>query len=67
MGNYVSAEPLFRRALAIIKKVSGEENSNYSTTLDELALLYKITGKYASAEPLYKRSAIRRVNICKLF
>jgi tetratricopeptide (TPR) repeat protein len=55
-GSYADAEPLLKRALAIIEKALGPNHSDVATILNNLALLYDNQGKYAEAEPLYKRS-----------
>jgi hypothetical protein len=43
------AEPLMRRALAILKKVLGPEHPNVATSLNNLATLYDNQGQYAKA------------------
>jgi len=59
-AEYVQAEPLYRRALAIREKASGPEHPHTATSLNNLALLLKTQGKYDDAEPLYRRAlAIR--------
>ena len=56
----MAAEPLYKQALIITKKVRGEEHPAYATSLNNLALLYDDMGNYAGAEPLYKQAlAIR--------
>jgi tetratricopeptide (TPR) repeat protein len=61
MGNYTAAEPLFKEALAINKKVLGENHPDYAMSLNNLALLYQAMGNYTAAEPLYKEAlAIRK-------
>ncbi|MFB3127290.1 MAG: tetratricopeptide repeat protein, partial [Candidatus Acidiferrales bacterium] len=51
-----NAEPLNRRALAIVEKALGPEHPNVSTGLNNLAELYRAQGKYVQAEPLYQRA-----------
>ena len=51
---YKDALPLYQRALAIKKKVLGEDNPDYSKSLHDLADLYRRWGLYRSALPLYK-------------
>jgi len=59
-GDYVGAEPLYRRSLAIREKALGPEHPDLATGLNNLALLLKIKGDYAGAEPFYRRAlAIR--------
>ena len=50
------AEPLYRRALEILKKVLGTEHSLVANCLDGLAETYRIQGEYDQAEPLYQQS-----------
>ena len=57
---YAEAEPLYRRALAILEKALAPEHPFVATPLNNLAELYRTQGRYAEAEPLYKRAlAIR--------
>ena len=69
-GKYAEAEPLYLRAIAIAEKALGPEHPPatslnnpehpLATSLNNLALLYGAQGKYAEAEPLYRRAlAIR--------
>jgi tetratricopeptide (TPR) repeat protein len=74
-GRYVDAEPLYQRSLAIFQKALGPDHLNltaqaiahvrgftivFASTLDNLAQVYLFQGRYADAEPLFKRSlAIR--------
>jgi hypothetical protein len=51
-----TAEPLFKRSLAIREKALGPDHPDVATSLDMLAILYKRQGRYADAEPLHKRS-----------
>jgi tetratricopeptide (TPR) repeat protein len=53
-GDYVRAQPLYERALAIYKKVLGPEDVTTATSLNNLASLLKDRGKYADALPLVK-------------
>jgi tetratricopeptide (TPR) repeat protein len=55
-GDYDSAEPLYKRALAIIEKVLGKEHPSTATSLNNLAGVYQAKGDYDSAERLYKRA-----------
>ncbi len=55
-GKYTEAEPLYKRALAIVEKTLGPEHPRVATGLNNLAALYDAQGKYAEAEPLYKRA-----------
>ena len=55
MGDYAKAEPLYRQALEIRKKVLGENHPDYADSLNNLAVLYQAMGDYAKAEPLSRR------------
>ncbi|MEK8021880.1 MAG: tetratricopeptide repeat protein [Candidatus Parabeggiatoa sp.] len=60
-ADYESAKLLYERALAIRKKVFGQEHPDVAESLNDLALLYKTQGKYDEAEKGYKRAlAIRQ-------
>jgi tetratricopeptide (TPR) repeat protein len=56
MGDYSRAEPLFRQALEITKKVLGEEHPHFATSLNNLGSLYDSMGDYSRAEPLYRQA-----------
>ena len=55
-GKYAEAIPLAEKALAIRKKVLGDNHLDVATTLNNLASLYHSQGRYTEAEPLYKES-----------
>ena len=55
-GKYAEAEPLYKRALAIVEKALGPEHHHVAANLNNLAGVYKTQGKYADAAPLIKRS-----------
>src|SRR6266487_2425146 len=55
-GKYKQAEPLYKRALAIVEKQLGPEHPDTATSLNNLALLYDAQGKYKQAKRLYKRA-----------
>jgi CHAT domain-containing protein/Tfp pilus assembly protein PilF len=55
-GDYVRAEPLYRRALAIREKALGPQHPEVAASLSNLALLHADRGEYAEAEPLYVRA-----------
>jgi tetratricopeptide (TPR) repeat protein len=60
-GEYGKAEPLWKQAMNICRKVLGDEHPDTATSLNNLALLYKSQGRYAEAELLYLQSMnIRR-------
>ncbi len=52
-AQYVEAEHLLQRALAIREKVLEPEHPDVAQSLNNLAGLYKAQGKYGQAEPLY--------------
>jgi len=59
-GQYNTAEPLYRRALAIREQALGPEHPDTATSLNDLAELLRSKGNYEGAEPLYRRAlAIR--------
>jgi tetratricopeptide (TPR) repeat protein len=49
------AEQLLRRALTIAEKAFGPDHPDVGADLNNPAELYRIQGRYAEAEPLYKR------------
>ncbi|MFP3295900.1 MAG: tetratricopeptide repeat protein, partial [Caldisphaera sp.] len=55
-GCYKEAEPLFKQALEIKRKIHGENHPDVALTLDNLAELYVEEGKYDEAEPLFKQA-----------
>ena len=60
-GKYNEAITLAEQALAIRKKVLGNNHPDTATSLDNLAALYQSQGRYTEAEPLYKQAlAIRK-------
>jgi CHAT domain-containing protein/Tfp pilus assembly protein PilF len=59
-GQDGEAEPLYKRALAILEKTDGLDRVGIAPELNNLAALYERQGRYAEAEPLFKRAlAIR--------
>jgi CHAT domain-containing protein len=60
MGRDAEAEPLYKRALAIMEKSAGLDSADIAPELNNLAALYQRQLRYAEAEPLFKRAlAIR--------
>jgi tetratricopeptide (TPR) repeat protein len=55
-GDFVSAEPLFRSALALAEKALGADHPDTAGSLNNLAGLLESKGDYAGAEPLYRRA-----------
>ncbi|MEH1809678.1 tetratricopeptide repeat protein [Nostoc sp.] len=56
IGNYTEAEPLYKQALELRKRLLGENHPAFATSLNNLAGLYKSTGKYSKAELLYQQA-----------
>jgi CHAT domain-containing protein/Tfp pilus assembly protein PilF len=56
VGRDADAEPMFKRALAIMEKVVGLESVDIAIELNNLAALYQRQQRYAEAEPLFKRA-----------
>lgn len=50
------AEPLYKRAIALMEKAQGLETPLISAELTNLAALYQRQGRFAEAEPLFKRA-----------
>ncbi|HEY1349238.1 MAG TPA: tetratricopeptide repeat-containing protein [Ktedonobacteraceae bacterium] len=48
------AEVLYLQALAIREQVLGHEHPDTATSLNDLARLYRMQGKYTQAQPLYQ-------------
>ena len=59
-GDYASATPYSKRALAISEKALGPDHPDVGTSLNNLAALYETQGRYAEAEPLYERALVIR-------
>ena len=55
-GRYEEAFPFAKQALKLGEQKFGPDHPNTATFLNNLAALYRAQGKYAKAEPLYKRS-----------
>ena len=63
-GNDADAEPLLKRAIAILDKAVGLDSSEAAPELNNLAALYQRQERYAEAEPLFKRAlAIREKSL----
>ena len=55
-GDYVGAQPLYERALAIREKTLGAEHPDTAQSLNNLARLLQAQGDYARTRPLYERA-----------
>lgn len=54
-GKYASAEPLYKRAVAILEEVYGPEHDKVAVAIHRLAELYQAQGKSAEADALHRR------------
>ena len=55
-GRDAEAEPMFRRAIAIMEKAVGLDSVKIAPELNNLAALYQRQKRYDEAEPLFKRA-----------
>ncbi len=55
-GNYVAAEPLFKRSRAIQEKVLGPEHPNVAQVLENYAVLLRKTNRNAEAAKMEARA-----------
>jgi tetratricopeptide (TPR) repeat protein len=53
-GRYAEAEALLREALARAEMTLGQDTYEVAVVLNELALTFKFSGKFAEAEQLYR-------------
>ena len=62
-GKYAEAVPLIQQALAIRRRILGDDHPDTAISLNNLALLYSAQGRYGEAESLYKQALaiVRRV------
>jgi tetratricopeptide (TPR) repeat protein len=56
LGRDADAEPVQKRALAIMEKVVGLDSPDIAPEMNNLAALYQRKHRYADAEPLFKRA-----------
>jgi tetratricopeptide (TPR) repeat protein len=59
-GQYSQAVSLAEEALELARQVWGEEHPNIATSLNNLAVLYKLQGSLAEVEPLYQEALAMR-------
>jgi len=57
VGDYTEAELILKRSLAITEKALGPEHPHVAMALNNLAWLYRDTGREAEAEKLEARAA----------
>jgi tetratricopeptide (TPR) repeat protein len=55
-GRYSEAEPLYRDALALCKRLLGEEHPSVAVSLNNLAGLYANQGQFEKAAPLLEQA-----------
>ena len=61
IGEYSQAQELNEKALAIYKKIFGEEHADVATSYDNLASVYDSMGEYSQAKELHEKAlAIRK-------
>jgi len=60
MGRDAEAEPIYKRALAVMGKAVGLDSVEMAPELTNLAALYERQARYAEAEPLFKRALALR-------
>jgi tetratricopeptide (TPR) repeat protein len=56
LGDYVGARPYYEQALAIRRKVLGEEHPDTATSLNNLGRLLEDMGDYAGARPYFEQA-----------
>ena len=56
VGRDAEAEPMFKRAIAIMEKTVGLDSVDIAPELNNLAALYQRQQRFAEAEPLFKRA-----------
>jgi len=56
VGRDADAEPMYKRAIAIMEKAVGLDSAAIAPELSNLAALCERQGRYAEAEPLFKRA-----------
>jgi CHAT domain-containing protein/tetratricopeptide (TPR) repeat protein len=60
-GRYAAAQPLFEKALAVRRRVLGEDHPDTAASYTNLAMNLNAQGQYAAAQPLLgKALAVRR-------
>ena len=55
-AQYGAAQPLYQKALAIRRKVLGEDHPNTATSYNNLAAILNAQGQYGSGPALYQKS-----------
>ena len=65
LGEYVDAEPLYERALSVIKKDQGDDTSDVAALLESLSKLHEDMGKTDAADNEAARAKEIRENLVK--
>jgi len=55
-GRDAEAEPIYKRAIAVMEKTNGLDSADIAPELTNLAALYQRQSRYDEAEPLFKRA-----------
>src|SRR5262245_50507918 len=55
-GKYTEAAAVGQRYVELAKALHGDHDPKYADALNWLAMAYEMQGRYADAEPLYKRA-----------
>ncbi len=64
-GRYAEAEPLYKRALAIVEKALGPEHPDLATSLENYAALLRKTGHATLATKMEARAKAIRAKHAK--
>jgi tetratricopeptide (TPR) repeat protein len=56
VGRDTEAEPIYKRAIAVMEKAGGLDSAGAAPELTNLAAFYQRQGRYDEAEPLFKRA-----------
>ncbi len=64
-GKYADAEPLYKRALAIVEKALGPEHPHVATSLENYAALLRKTGRGHEAAKMEARAKAIRAKHAK--
>jgi CHAT domain-containing protein len=65
MGRYEAAEPYLEQALAMLKRLLGEEHPDVGASLTNLAGLYRSMGRYEEALKMYLEAIAVQENIMR--
>ena len=62
LGEYNQAKDLHEKALAIRKKIFGEDHADVARSYNDLALVYDTLGEYNQAKELHEKALTIRKN-----